>query len=76
MFQINVQSASPQAIAILKACLIDPPLQANLGITISASPLNVLVGSNVVYTLVVNNAGPNAANGTTITDVDGHSLTD
>jgi uncharacterized repeat protein (TIGR01451 family) len=43
-------------------------LNANLGITKTDSLANVNPGANVTYTIVVSNAGPDAANGAIVTD--------
>ena len=43
--------------------------QADLNVSMSASPSTVLLGGNVTYTLTVGNAGPQAATGVVLTDV-------
>ncbi|MCZ7544391.1 MAG: DUF11 domain-containing protein [Anaerolineae bacterium] len=42
--------------------------QANLSLTKTDSPDPILVGNNLMYTITVNNAGPDAATGVTVTD--------
>jgi uncharacterized repeat protein (TIGR01451 family) len=43
-------------------------LNADLGVTQSASPSSVLAGSNVTYTLTVTNEGPSSASSVVVTD--------
>jgi len=43
-------------------------LNADLGVTQSASPSSVLAGSNVTYTLTVTNEGPSSASSVVLTD--------
>lgn len=44
------------------------PRFANLSISKSAAPDTISVGENLTYTLTVNNSGPSAATGITVTD--------
>ena len=45
-----------------------PPASTDLKITKTASPAQVTVGSTLTYTIQVQNLGPNAATGVTVTD--------
>jgi uncharacterized repeat protein (TIGR01451 family) len=65
MFVPNANQADGDGDGIGDVC---DSISANLSITKSDAPDPVAIGSSLTYTLVVNNAGPNSADGVTVRD--------